>query len=141
MPTIGRLDPARNTHTVITLYCCSSSSAFNCSITCDIIIQSLCVQLTISYIETVSLTEDRQKQLEDQYHFTCRCQRCDSQHMVRDMITVTHKQPPNPQSPCRLPSDATVNLIVSRSLQCQKFGTAKKKFEIFCPNLFLTLIS
>ncbi|KAF7648334.1 hypothetical protein LDENG_00158090, partial [Lucifuga dentata] len=36
-------------------------------------------ELTISYIETLALTEDRQKQLEDQYHFICRCQRCDSQ--------------------------------------------------------------
>ncbi|XP_019746564.1 histone-lysine N-methyltransferase SMYD3 isoform X1 [Hippocampus comes] len=36
-------------------------------------------ELTISYIETLSLTEERQKQLEDQYHFTCRCQKCDSQ--------------------------------------------------------------
>ncbi|XP_061621808.1 histone-lysine N-methyltransferase SMYD3 isoform X1 [Phyllopteryx taeniolatus] len=36
-------------------------------------------ELTISYIETLSLTEQRQKQLEDQYHFTCRCQKCDSQ--------------------------------------------------------------
>ncbi|KAF3686281.1 Histone-lysine N-methyltransferase SMYD3 [Channa argus] len=35
-------------------------------------------ELTISYIETLSLTEDRQRQLEDQYHFTCHCQRCDS---------------------------------------------------------------
>uniref|UniRef100_A0A1A7WRW9 [histone H3]-lysine(4) N-trimethyltransferase n=1 Tax=Iconisemion striatum TaxID=60296 RepID=A0A1A7WRW9_9TELE len=35
-------------------------------------------ELTISYIETLSLTEDRQKQLEDQYHFSCRCQRCES---------------------------------------------------------------
>uniref|UniRef100_A0A3P8S1F4 [histone H3]-lysine(4) N-trimethyltransferase n=1 Tax=Amphiprion percula TaxID=161767 RepID=A0A3P8S1F4_AMPPE len=36
-------------------------------------------ELTISYIESLSLTEDRQRQLEDQYHFTCHCQRCDSQ--------------------------------------------------------------
>lgn len=36
-------------------------------------------ELTISYIETLSLTEDRQRQLKDQYHFTCRCQRCDTQ--------------------------------------------------------------
>ncbi|XP_006779989.1 histone-lysine N-methyltransferase SMYD3 isoform X1 [Neolamprologus brichardi] len=35
-------------------------------------------ELTISYIETLSLTEDRQRQLEEQYHFTCHCQRCDS---------------------------------------------------------------
>ncbi|XP_028257746.1 histone-lysine N-methyltransferase SMYD3 isoform X2 [Parambassis ranga] len=35
-------------------------------------------ELTISYIETLSLTEDRRRQLEDQYHFTCHCQRCDS---------------------------------------------------------------
>uniref|UniRef100_A0A3Q3BAR3 [histone H3]-lysine(4) N-trimethyltransferase n=1 Tax=Kryptolebias marmoratus TaxID=37003 RepID=A0A3Q3BAR3_KRYMA len=35
-------------------------------------------ELTISYTETLSLTEDRQKQLEDQYHFVCRCQRCES---------------------------------------------------------------
>uniref|UniRef100_A0A673BQC2 [histone H3]-lysine(4) N-trimethyltransferase n=1 Tax=Sphaeramia orbicularis TaxID=375764 RepID=A0A673BQC2_9TELE len=33
-------------------------------------------ELTISYIETLSLTEDRQRQLEEQYHFTCHCQRC-----------------------------------------------------------------
>ncbi|XP_038557424.1 histone-lysine N-methyltransferase SMYD3 [Micropterus salmoides] len=36
-------------------------------------------ELTISYIETLSLTEDRRRQLEAQYHFTCHCQRCDSQ--------------------------------------------------------------
>ncbi|XP_034432962.1 histone-lysine N-methyltransferase SMYD3 [Hippoglossus hippoglossus] len=35
-------------------------------------------ELTISYMETLSLTEDRQRQLEDQYHFTCHCQRCHS---------------------------------------------------------------
>ncbi|KAF0043346.1 hypothetical protein F2P81_004683 [Scophthalmus maximus] len=40
---------------------------------------SLIAKLTISYIETLSLTEDRQRQLEEQYHFTCHCQRCDSQ--------------------------------------------------------------
>ncbi|XP_061566922.1 histone-lysine N-methyltransferase SMYD3 [Cololabis saira] len=36
-------------------------------------------ELTISYVESLSLTGERQGQLEDQYHFTCRCQRCDSQ--------------------------------------------------------------
>uniref|UniRef100_A0A8C7WM80 [histone H3]-lysine(4) N-trimethyltransferase n=1 Tax=Oryzias sinensis TaxID=183150 RepID=A0A8C7WM80_9TELE len=35
-------------------------------------------EVWISYIETLSLTEDRQKQLEEQYHFTCHCQRCSS---------------------------------------------------------------
>ncbi|XP_014865912.1 PREDICTED: histone-lysine N-methyltransferase SMYD3 [Poecilia mexicana] len=35
-------------------------------------------ELTISYIETLSLTEERQKQLEEQYHFVCHCQRCNS---------------------------------------------------------------
>ncbi|XP_037549529.1 histone-lysine N-methyltransferase SMYD3 [Nematolebias whitei] len=35
-------------------------------------------ELTISYTETLSLTEDRQKQLDDQYHFICHCQRCES---------------------------------------------------------------
>ncbi|KAM6943616.1 histone-lysine N-methyltransferase SMYD3 [Xenentodon cancila] len=35
-------------------------------------------ELTISYVETLSLTEERQRQLEDQYHFTCCCQRCDT---------------------------------------------------------------
>uniref|UniRef100_A0A672GH76 [histone H3]-lysine(4) N-trimethyltransferase n=1 Tax=Salarias fasciatus TaxID=181472 RepID=A0A672GH76_SALFA len=33
-------------------------------------------ELTISYIETLSLTEERQKQLADQYHFNCQCRRC-----------------------------------------------------------------
>uniref|UniRef100_A0A674N3Y4 [histone H3]-lysine(4) N-trimethyltransferase n=1 Tax=Takifugu rubripes TaxID=31033 RepID=A0A674N3Y4_TAKRU len=31
-------------------------------------------ELTISYIETLSLNEDRQQRLEDQYCFTCHCQ-------------------------------------------------------------------
>ncbi|KAK9542590.1 hypothetical protein VZT92_000437 [Zoarces viviparus] len=43
-------------------------------------------ELTISYIETLSLTEDRQRQLEDQYHFTCSCQHCDSQDKDRLML-------------------------------------------------------
>ncbi|KAM9825692.1 histone-lysine N-methyltransferase SMYD3 [Syngnathus typhle] len=42
-------------------------------------------ELTISYIETLSLTEERKKQLEDQYHFTCHCQKCDSQDTGRLM--------------------------------------------------------
>ncbi|KAM6950245.1 histone-lysine N-methyltransferase SMYD3 [Lycodopsis pacificus] len=44
-------------------------------------------ELTISYIETLSLTEDRQRQLEDQYHFTCSCQHCDSQDKDRLMLS------------------------------------------------------
>uniref|UniRef100_A0A3Q3VRZ9 [histone H3]-lysine(4) N-trimethyltransferase n=1 Tax=Mola mola TaxID=94237 RepID=A0A3Q3VRZ9_MOLML len=36
-------------------------------------------ELTISYIETLSLTEYRQRQLQDQYHFTCQCQQCDAE--------------------------------------------------------------
>ncbi|XP_068448771.1 histone-lysine N-methyltransferase SMYD3 isoform X2 [Clinocottus analis] len=44
-------------------------------------------ELTISYIETLSLTEDRQRQLEDQYHFTCCCQHCDSQDKERLMLS------------------------------------------------------
>uniref|UniRef100_A0A668A0T2 [histone H3]-lysine(4) N-trimethyltransferase n=1 Tax=Myripristis murdjan TaxID=586833 RepID=A0A668A0T2_9TELE len=44
-------------------------------------------ELTISYIETVSLTVDRQRQLEEQYHFTCHCQRCDSQDMDGLMLS------------------------------------------------------
>ncbi|XP_054892310.1 histone-lysine N-methyltransferase SMYD3 [Poeciliopsis prolifica] len=35
-------------------------------------------ELTISYIETLCLTEERQKQLQEQYHFVCHCQRCNS---------------------------------------------------------------
>ncbi|CAJ1048916.1 histone-lysine N-methyltransferase SMYD3 [Xyrichtys novacula] len=35
-------------------------------------------ELTISYIETLVLTDERRKQLEEQYHFICHCQRCDS---------------------------------------------------------------
>eukprot|EP00066_Takifugu_rubripes_P005502 XP_003969594.1 PREDICTED: histone-lysine N-methyltransferase SMYD3 [Takifugu rubripes] len=35
-------------------------------------------ELTISYIETLSLNEDRQQRLEDQYCFTCHCQCCNS---------------------------------------------------------------
>ncbi|XP_026234801.1 histone-lysine N-methyltransferase SMYD3 [Anabas testudineus] len=43
-------------------------------------------ELSISYIETLSLTEDRQRQLEDQYHFTCHCQRCDSKDKEELML-------------------------------------------------------
>ncbi|XP_030580200.1 histone-lysine N-methyltransferase SMYD3 isoform X1 [Archocentrus centrarchus] len=44
-------------------------------------------ELTISYIETLSLTEDRQRQLEEQYHFTCHCQRCDSRDKDELMLS------------------------------------------------------
>ncbi|KAM9861092.1 histone-lysine N-methyltransferase SMYD3 [Aulostomus maculatus] len=44
-------------------------------------------ELTISYIETLSLTEDRRKQLEHQYHFTCHCQQCDSQDTERLLLS------------------------------------------------------
>uniref|UniRef100_A0A665V220 [histone H3]-lysine(4) N-trimethyltransferase n=1 Tax=Echeneis naucrates TaxID=173247 RepID=A0A665V220_ECHNA len=44
-------------------------------------------ELTISYIETLSLTEDRQRQLDDQYHFTCHCQRCNSQDEYGFMLS------------------------------------------------------
>uniref|UniRef100_A0A3Q2GGQ1 [histone H3]-lysine(4) N-trimethyltransferase n=2 Tax=Cyprinodon variegatus TaxID=28743 RepID=A0A3Q2GGQ1_CYPVA len=44
-------------------------------------------ELTISYIETLSLTEERQKQLEEQYHFICRCQRCDSKQEEELMLS------------------------------------------------------
>ncbi|XP_042363613.1 histone-lysine N-methyltransferase SMYD3 [Plectropomus leopardus] len=44
-------------------------------------------ELTISYIETLSITEDRQRQLEDQYLFTCHCQYCDSQNMDGLMLS------------------------------------------------------
>ncbi|CAG5853905.1 unnamed protein product [Menidia menidia] len=47
-------------------------------------------ELTISYIETLSLTEDRQQQLEEQYHFTCHCQRCQTQE---DQEEVRHNKP------------------------------------------------
>ncbi|XP_055363404.1 histone-lysine N-methyltransferase SMYD3 isoform X2 [Betta splendens] len=35
-------------------------------------------ELTISYIGTLLLTDERRVQLEEQYHFTCLCQRCES---------------------------------------------------------------
>lgn len=35
-------------------------------------------ELSISYIDSLALTDERQKQLKEQYHFTCHCQRCDS---------------------------------------------------------------
>ncbi|XP_034043830.1 histone-lysine N-methyltransferase SMYD3 isoform X2 [Thalassophryne amazonica] len=44
-------------------------------------------ELTISYIETSALTEDRQRQLEDQYHFTCHCQQCDSADKDKIMLS------------------------------------------------------
>ncbi|XP_041644416.1 histone-lysine N-methyltransferase SMYD3 [Cheilinus undulatus] len=44
-------------------------------------------ELTISYIETLSLTEDRQKQLEEQYNFTCHCHSCDSQEKDGIMLS------------------------------------------------------
>ncbi|KAK1891474.1 Histone-lysine N-methyltransferase SMYD3 [Dissostichus eleginoides] len=47
-------------------------------------------ELTISYIETLLLTEDRRIQLEDQYHFTCHCQLCDSQE--KDGLMLSGKE-------------------------------------------------
>ncbi|XP_035508322.1 histone-lysine N-methyltransferase SMYD3 [Morone saxatilis] len=60
-------------------------------------------ELTISYIETLSLTEDRQRQLEDQYHFTCHCQNCDSQDKDRLMLS-------GEKSTCRLLKEALPRL-------------------------------
>ncbi|XP_057707356.1 histone-lysine N-methyltransferase SMYD3 [Corythoichthys intestinalis] len=48
-------------------------------------------ELTISYIETLSVTEERQKQLEEQYHFTCRCQKCDSKDTDKFMLSGEEK--------------------------------------------------
>uniref|UniRef100_UPI0037E8168A histone-lysine N-methyltransferase SMYD3 n=1 Tax=Semicossyphus pulcher TaxID=241346 RepID=UPI0037E8168A len=48
-------------------------------------------ELTISYIETLLLTEDRQRQLEEQYHFTCHCQRCDSKD--KDGLMLSGEEP------------------------------------------------
>ncbi|CAL8351884.1 unnamed protein product [Merluccius merluccius] len=43
-------------------------------------------ELLISYIDTLSVTADRQRQLSDQYHFTCSCQCCGSQAMDGVML-------------------------------------------------------
>uniref|UniRef100_A0A8C5AW36 SET domain-containing protein n=1 Tax=Gadus morhua TaxID=8049 RepID=A0A8C5AW36_GADMO len=43
-------------------------------------------ELLISYIDTVSVTADRQRQLSDQYHFTCNCQCCGTQAMDGAML-------------------------------------------------------
>ncbi|KAG7279950.1 hypothetical protein CRUP_009925 [Coryphaenoides rupestris] len=43
-------------------------------------------ELLISYIDTLAVTADRQRQLSDQYHFTCSCQRCGSQAMDGVML-------------------------------------------------------
>ncbi|KAK7913349.1 hypothetical protein WMY93_013560 [Mugilogobius chulae] len=47
-------------------------------------------ELTVSYIDSLELTEDRQKQLEEQYHFTCTCQRCNSRD--KDVLTVSGEE-------------------------------------------------
>ncbi|KAM7406302.1 hypothetical protein PAMP_000688 [Pampus punctatissimus] len=60
-------------------------------------------ELTISYVETLSLTEDRQRQLEDQYHFTCHCQRCDSPDTDRLMLS-------GEEATCRLLKEALLKL-------------------------------
>ncbi|XP_077480049.1 histone-lysine N-methyltransferase SMYD3 [Stigmatopora argus] len=48
-------------------------------------------ELTISYIETLSMTEERQKQLEEQYSFTCRCHKCDSRDTDKFMLSGEEK--------------------------------------------------
>lgn len=35
-------------------------------------------EITISYVDPLALSEERRKQLQEQYHFTCHCQRCES---------------------------------------------------------------
>nr|XP_029530969.1 histone-lysine N-methyltransferase SMYD3 isoform X1 [Oncorhynchus nerka] len=43
-------------------------------------------ELTISYIGSLAPTRDRQTQLEEQYHFTCQCQRCTTADMDPMML-------------------------------------------------------
>ncbi|XP_072320858.1 histone-lysine N-methyltransferase SMYD3 [Eucyclogobius newberryi] len=47
-------------------------------------------ELTVSYIDSLELTEVRRKQLEEQYHFTCSCQRCNSRD--KDVLMVSGEE-------------------------------------------------
>lgn len=42
-------------------------------------------ELTISYVDFLQLSADRQKQLKEQFHFECSCKHC-SQHISDDLM-------------------------------------------------------
>jgi len=42
-------------------------------------------ELTVSYVDFLNLSAERQRILKKQYHFTCTCQHC-SQHIKDDLM-------------------------------------------------------
>ncbi|KAJ0002217.1 hypothetical protein NQD34_002013 [Periophthalmus magnuspinnatus] len=47
-------------------------------------------ELTVSYIDSLELVDVRRKQLEEQYHFTCTCHRCNSRD--KDVIMLSGEE-------------------------------------------------
>eukprot|EP00062_Callorhinchus_milii_P013242 gi/632961137/ref/XP_007896590.1/ PREDICTED: histone-lysine N-methyltransferase SMYD3 isoform X1 [Callorhinchus milii] len=43
-------------------------------------------ELTVSYIDVMATSQERQKQLEKQYFFTCDCHRCETRHKDTEML-------------------------------------------------------
>ncbi|RVE65400.1 hypothetical protein OJAV_G00116130 [Oryzias javanicus] len=54
-------------------------------------------ELTISYVDFLQLSADRQKQLKEQYHFECSCRHC-SQHISDDLMTAAAEGQDSPPS-------------------------------------------
>lgn len=45
-------------------------------------------ELTVSYVDFLSVSADRQKKLKEHFHFECTCEHC-SQHIKDDLMMAT----------------------------------------------------
>lgn len=45
-------------------------------------------ELTVSYVDFLSVSADRQKKLKERFHFECTCEHC-SQHIKDDLMMAT----------------------------------------------------
>ncbi|KAG5265409.1 hypothetical protein AALO_G00242160 [Alosa alosa] len=45
-------------------------------------------ELTISYTDAVAPSEERRRQLEEQYHFHCQCQRCSTADKLGSSVVI-----------------------------------------------------
>ncbi|XP_042365510.1 histone-lysine N-methyltransferase SMYD1a [Plectropomus leopardus] len=84
-------------------------------------------ELTVSYVDFLSLSADRQKKLQDCFHFECTCEHC-SQHIKDDLMMAAS------ESEGKKPSADKVKEVTAFSKEClekiERFRTEKDYQEV-----------
>lgn len=100
-------------------------------------------ELTVSYVDFLNVSEERQKQLKKQYYFDCTCEHCKKK--IKDDLMLAVKEGDNKvwscvafkqRWPCLLhspgtPNSARVRLWQSEQCQCKKWD---QDWNIIEPN-------